>query len=79
MTKKEKLSKKEIILNQTPILKGMIILSLPILLTNIIKSFHSVVDMFFLSRMERSHSVIASSLAAINIYFPTNLLFMSIA
>ncbi len=79
MAKAEKLSKTEIILTGKPILKGMIILPLPILLTNLIKSFHSVIDMFFLSRMDRTHEEIASSLAAINIYFPTNLLFLSIA
>ena len=46
IAKAEKLSKTEIILTGKPILKGMIILPLPILLTNLIKSFHSVIDMF---------------------------------
>ncbi|MGI6781936.1 MAG: MATE family efflux transporter [Acholeplasmataceae bacterium] len=74
----KKSSKSEIILYKEPILKGMIMLSLPILITSLIKSFHNMVDMFFLARMNHSNADIASSIAAINIHFPTNLLFMSI-
>lgn len=78
MKNKRRPSKSEIILYDEPILRGMIILSLPILVTGLINTFHNMVDMFFLARMNRSHADIASSISATNIYFPTSLLFMAI-
>lgn len=68
----------EMILYGHPIIKGIIILSLPIFLNNILKAFHDMVDMFFLARMDASSEQIHSALAAINIQFPVYNFFLAI-
>ncbi|HHT82279.1 MAG TPA: MATE family efflux transporter [Acholeplasmataceae bacterium] len=78
MTRKAKTSKTDIILYERPILKGMLILALPIFLSNILKSFHDMVDLIFLARMNATEAQIASSIAAINIHFPTYAFFLAI-
>ncbi len=78
MTQKQKTSKTDIILYQKPIIKGMLILAFPIFLSNILKSFHDMVDLIFLARMNATDAQIASSIAAINIHFPTYAFFLAI-
>jgi len=78
MTQKQKTSKTDIILYQRPIIKGMLILAFPIFLSNILKSFHDMVDLIFLARMNATDAQIASSIAAINIHFPTYAFFLAI-
>ncbi|MGI6787805.1 MAG: MATE family efflux transporter [Acholeplasmataceae bacterium] len=78
MTVKQRPTRTEIILYERPILKGMLLLSLPVFFNNILKSFHDMVDLFFLARMPRSDAIISSSIAAINIHFPTYAFFLAI-
>ncbi|MCD4826997.1 MAG: MATE family efflux transporter [Acholeplasmataceae bacterium] len=49
MTKDEK--KQHLILNDKNIFKGLLILSIPLMLNNLIKTFHDVIDMFFVSEI----------------------------
>ncbi len=74
----KKENRTEMILNGRPIIKGIIILSLPIFLNNILKAFHDMVDMFFLARMQTTTEQINSALAAINIQFPVYNFFLAI-
>jgi len=62
--------RKHNILNNPNIIKTMIIMALPLFLSNLLKSFHDIVDSFYLARMDVSPETIASSLAAINIHWP---------
>lgn len=75
---KTKKSKTDIILYEKPILKGMVLLALPIFFNNILKVLNDMVDMFFLARMNQPESIIESALAAINIHFPVNFMFLSV-
>lgn len=77
MNQKNKRNKTDIILYEKPILKGMLILALPIFLNNILKSLHDMVDMFSLARMQGGAAKVSSSLAAINIHFPTYFFFLA--
>ncbi|MGI6781937.1 MAG: MATE family efflux transporter [Acholeplasmataceae bacterium] len=77
MAQKIKPTKTEIILYERPILKGMLLLAIPVFLNNILKSFHDMVDMFFLARMPGGVRV-ESSIAAINIHFPTYNFFIAL-
>jgi len=43
--------KRDMILNQTPIWKGMLMLAIPVFLVNILKTLHDVVDGFFLGQI----------------------------
>lgn len=67
MTKIEK--RKHNILNNPNLMKTMIIMSLPLFFSNLLKSFHDIVDSFFIARMDASKQIIESSLAAINIHW----------
>lgn len=49
MTKEQK--KQHLILNDPNIYKGLLILSIPLMLNNLIKTLHDVVDMFFVSEI----------------------------
>lgn len=49
MTKDEK--KQHLILKDKNIYKGLLILSIPLMLNNLIKTFHDVIDMFFVSEI----------------------------
>lgn len=77
MKQAEKTSKTDIILYQKPIIKGMLILALPVFLNNILKSIHDMIDLFSLARMSGGEAKIASSIAAINIHFPTYFFFLA--
>ncbi len=66
----EKQDRKHLILHDSKILKGLIILALPLFFSNMLKSLHDIVDSYFLARMDASEEVIASTLAAINIHWP---------
>ncbi len=44
--------RREMILKQTPIWKGMLLLAIPVFLVNVLKSLHDVVDGFFLGKIE---------------------------
>lgn len=68
-----------LILHDKKILKGLILLSIPIFLNNVMKSLHDLVDAIFVARMEGfSQLELDSAISAINIYFPVNFLFLSL-
>lgn len=62
--------RKHNILYNPNMVKTMTIMALPLFLSNLLKSFHDIVDSFFLARMDVVPETIASSLAAINIHWP---------
>ena len=69
----------ESILHAPSILKGLVLLSIPIFLNNLLKSLHDIVDGVFVARMDGYSPVqIDSALASLNIYFPVNFLFLSL-
>ena len=67
------------ILHHKSILKGLVILSIPIFLNNLLKSLHDMVDAIFVARMPGyTNSELDAALASLNIYFPVNFLFLSL-
>ena len=69
----------QLVLHDKSILKGLVILSIPIFLNNVLKSLHDLVDAIFVARMKGYTQLeLDSALSAINIYFPVNFLFLSI-
>ena len=70
MQKQTPAERKHLILKDKNIIKGIVIMALPIFISNLLKSLHDVVDSFFLARMDGSEEMIASTLAAINIHWP---------
>ena len=66
----DKLQKRKYNMLQNPkLIKVMIIMSLPLFFSNLLKSFHDIVDSFFIARMDASLEIMQSSLAAINIHW----------
>jgi putative MATE family efflux protein len=63
-------ARKYLILEDKNIIKGIVIMALPLFASNLLKSLHDIVDSYFLARMDGSEDVIASTLAAINIHWP---------
>lgn len=67
------------VLYDPSILKGFIILSIPIFLNNMMKSLHDMVDAIFVARMPGYTQLeLDSALTSLNIYFPVNFLFLSL-
>lgn len=56
----------------------MLILSLPILINNLIKSFNGMVDIYFVSRMDAPKDVITSAIAALNLHETFNNLILAL-
>ncbi|WP_162163994.1 MATE family efflux transporter [Acholeplasma hippikon] len=56
----------------------MLLLSLPILINNLIKSFNGMVDIYFVSRMEGSSETISSAIAALNLHETFNNLILAL-
>ena len=73
MTKDEK--KRYLILKDKNIYKGLIILAIPIMINNLLKTFHDVIDMFFVSRIP---GVSAEAVTAIQLTFPVVFTFLSL-
>ena len=69
---------KYLILEDKHILKGLLIMALPLFLSNILKSLHDIVDSYFLARMDGSEAFVASTLAAVNIHWPIYNIFMAL-
>ncbi len=67
--------KRYLILKDPNILKGLIILSIPLMINNLIKTIHDVVDMFFVSRIP---GYSAESVSSISITFPIVFTFISL-
>lgn len=66
----DKIEKRKYNLLENPkLIRVMIIMSLPLFFSNLLKSFHDIVDSFFIARMDTSVEIMQSSLAAINIHW----------
>ena len=68
-------SRRYLILKDPNIYKGLIVLALPLMFTNFIKTIHDLVDMYFVSRIA-DHS--ADAVSSISITFPVMFTFMSL-
>ncbi len=67
--------KRYLILKDSNIYKGLIILAIPLMLNNFLKTFHDIVDMFFVGRIpERGTDAVAS----IQLTFPVVFTFFSL-
>lgn len=73
MTKDEK--KRYLILKDPNIYKGLLLLALPLMINNLIKTLHDIVDMFFVSRGDGSS---ADAVASIQMTFPVLFAFLSL-
>lgn len=67
--------KKYLILKDRNIYKGLIILAIPLMLNNLLKSLHDIVDMIFVGRIP---DVGTQSVAAIQLTFPIMFTFLSL-
>jgi len=75
--KKENLER---ILHQPSILKGIVIMAIPVFLNNLIKSLHDMVDAIFIARMPvPNQSTLDAALAALNIHWPVFFFFLALA
>jgi putative MATE family efflux protein len=69
----------ERILYQPSILKGIVILSIPVFLNNLLKSIHDMVDAIFIARMPaESQSTLDAALTALNIHWPIYFFFLAL-
>lgn len=59
-----------LILKDKKIIKGILILALPIMVSNILKSVHDMVDMYFIGHMNESQEVIQAQVSAITLTGP---------
>ncbi|MCM1259522.1 MAG: MATE family efflux transporter [Prevotella sp.] len=59
-----------LILKDKNIIKGILILALPIMFSNILKSVHDIVDMYFIGHMNESQEVIQAQVSAITLTGP---------
>lgn len=64
-----------LILKDPNIYKGLVFLAMPVMFNNLIKTFHDLIDMYFVSRIAE-HS--AASVSAISVTFPILFMFISI-
>lgn len=69
----------ERILHEPSIIKGIVIMAIPVFLNNLLKSLHDLVDAVFIARMPvDSPEVMDSALAALNIHWPIFNFFMAL-
>lgn len=73
MTKEQQ--KRYLILEDKNIYKGLIILALPIMLNNFIKTIQSVIDMYFVSDIQ---DYATQAISAISLTFPVNFTYISL-
>lgn len=62
--------KSYLILKDQKIIKGIILLSLPIMISNILKSLHDIVDMYFISNLTDKATMVEAQVSAITITGP---------
>jgi len=58
-------NKTDLILNKKPIWKGLLYLSFPVFLVNILKTLHDIVDGIFLGRVSGTYTTISGEIASI--------------
>ncbi len=73
MTKDDQ--KRYMILKDSNIYKGLIILAIPLMLNNFLKTFHDIIDMFFVGRIQGAG---VDAVAAIQLTFPVVFTFLSL-
>jgi putative MATE family efflux protein len=66
--------KRYLILKDPNIYKGLILLAIPLMINNLIKTFHDVIDMYFVSNIPGKS---AEAVSAINMTFPVVFTFIS--
>lgn len=70
----------ERILHHPSLLKGIVIMAIPVFLNNFLKSLHDMVDAIFIARMDvGSQETLDAALAALNIHWPVFFFFMALA
>lgn len=68
------------ILHHPSILKGIVIMAIPVFLNNLFKSLHDMVDAIFVARIDfQSAEQMDAALAALNIHWPIFAFFMALA
>ena len=72
-------SKQRRILYDKNILKGILLLALPIMFNNIVKAFHDVVDMLVVSKMDAPADIVSNQIAAIGFVGPVISIFQALA
>lgn len=65
-----------LILEDKNIYKGLIVLSLPLMINNLLRTLHDIVDMFFVSRIEGFST---EAVSAIQLSFPVMFIFIALA
>ncbi|MBE0700396.1 MAG: hypothetical protein IH571_01790, partial [Acholeplasmataceae bacterium] len=66
------------ILNHPSILKGIVIMAIPVFLNNLLKSLHDMVDAIFIARMPvGNQATLDAALTALNIHWPIYFFFMA--
>lgn len=73
MTKDQK--KKHLILNDKNIYKGLIILAFPLMLNNLVKTVHDIVDIYFVGRIENYST---EAISSIQLTFPVVFAYLSL-
>lgn len=63
-------NKEHLILHDKNIVKGILLLALPVMLNNIIKAFHDAVDTFLVSHINDAEEVVSAQIAAIGFVSP---------
>ena len=66
------------ILNGSSILKGIVIMAIPVFLNNLLKSLHDLVDAIFVARMPLDRLSLDAALAALNIHWPIYNFFLAL-
>ena len=59
-----------LILKDNRIIRSIILLSLPIMISNILKSLHDIVDMYFISNINDKVEIVEAQVSAITITGP---------
>ena len=64
------LKKQHLILHDKNIIKGILILAIPVMLNNVVKALHDIVDTFLVSQMEGPTEIISAQISAIGFVSP---------
>ena len=75
----ENTNKNYMILHSNKIMKSILILALPIMFSNILKSVHDIVDMYFVSNLKIDPVDVEAMVSAITVTNPIIMIFMSLA
>lgn len=76
MTKKDK---SFLILHEKNIFKSILLLALPIMFSNVLKSVHDIVDMYFVSNCDKPADTVNAMVSAITVTNPIIMIFQALA